>query len=174
MWCPITLEFEIVSGATDAVVTPILAGSAFTPANTSTSWQIQDVRIIADVVTLDNGLQNSYAEHVLSGKSLPINYSTYISILQSCSFPMNVSVTRAVSRLKTVFFNFDGNHTNIINELTGIYKDWNSFQHPMQGVYNFNYELEFQVQIGSKMYPEYPCMSLSQAFYELKKGTWNC
>ena len=59
MWCPITLEFEIVSGATDAVVTPILAGSAFTPANTSTSWQIQDVRIIADVVTLDNGLQNS-------------------------------------------------------------------------------------------------------------------
>ena len=31
MWCPITLEFEIVSGATDAVVTPIAAGSAFTP-----------------------------------------------------------------------------------------------------------------------------------------------
>ena len=109
------------------------------------------MRIIADVVTLDNGLQNSYAEHVLSGKSLPINYSTYITILQSCVFPsINVSVTRAVSRLKTVFFNFDGDHTNITNELTGIYKDWNSFQHPMQGAYNFNQELEFQVQIGSK------------------------
>ena len=146
MWAPITLEFEIVSGATDAVVTPIAAGSACTPTNTSTSWQIQDVRITADVVTLDNGLQNSYAEHILSGKSPPINYGTYTSILQTCAFPMNVSVTRAVSRLKTVFFNFDGDHTNVTNELTGIYKDWNSFQHPMQGTYSFNRELEFQVQ----------------------------
>ena len=79
MWCPITLEFEIVSGATDAVITPIAGGSAFTPSNTSTSWQIQDVRIAADVVTLDNGLQNSYVEHVVSGKSRPINYGTYIN-----------------------------------------------------------------------------------------------
>ena len=71
MWCPIALEFEIVSGSTDAVITPIASGS-FTPTNTSTSWQLQDVRIVADVVTLDNGLQNSYAEHVLSGKPHPI------------------------------------------------------------------------------------------------------
>ena len=78
---------------------------------------------------------------------------------------MNVSVTHAASRLKTVFFNFDIDHTNVTNEVTGISKDWNSFQHPMQGTYNFNQELEFQVQIGSKMYPEYPCRSLSQAFY---------
>ena len=40
----------------------------------------------------------------------------------------------------------------------------------MQGTYNFNQELEFQIQIGSKMYPEYPCRSLAQAFYELKKA----
>ena len=162
-----------MSGATDAVVTPT-AGGLFSSINTSTSWQIEDVRIIADIVTLDNGLQNSYAEHVLSGKSLPINYSTYISILQSCAFPMNVSVTRAVSRLKTVFFNFDGDHSTVTNAVTGVYKDWNSFQHPMQGTYSFNQEMEFQVQIGSKMFPEYPCRSLSQAFYELKKGSWDC
>ena len=87
MWCPITLEFEIASGSADAVITPIASGPSFTQTNTSTSWQTQGVRIIADVVTLDNGLQNSYAEHILSGKSLPINYGTYISILQSCTFP---------------------------------------------------------------------------------------
>ena len=81
MWCPITLEFEIVRGSADAVITPIASGSSFTPTNTSTSWHIQDVRIAADVVTLDDGLQNSYAEHVLFGKSLPINYSTCVSIL---------------------------------------------------------------------------------------------
>ena len=72
-------------------------------------------------------------------------------------------------KVEDCVFNFDGAHSAVTNALTGIYKDWNSFQHPMQGTYNFNNELEFQIQIGSKMYPEYPCRSLSQAFYELKK-----
>ena len=162
-----------MSGSADAVVTPFTMGEF--SGNNSISWQNEDVRMIADVVTLDNGLQNSYAEHVLSGKSLPINYSTYISILQSCAFPMSVSATRAISKLKTVFFNFDGDHSNVTTAITGIYKDWNSFQHPMQGTHDFNNELEFQVQIGSTMYPEYPCRILAQAFYELKeKSSWNC
>ena len=103
MWCPIALEFEIVSGATDSVITPT-AGGTITPSNTSTSSQLQDVRVVADAVTLDTGLQHSYAEHVLSGKSHPISYSTHIAIVQRCAFPaMNVSVARAASRLKTVF-----------------------------------------------------------------------
>jgi hypothetical protein len=104
VYCPLTFEFEVVSGATDAIVSPGPAGGTFTVVNTSTNWQIEDVRIVGDIITLDNGLQNSYAEHILSGKSLPINYSTYISILQAVSFPsINVTVTRSVSRLKTVF-----------------------------------------------------------------------
>ena len=100
MWCPLTLEFEIVSNATCDIVTPFPGRE--NDGGTSISWQTEDVRLIADIVTLDNGLQNSYAEHVLSGKSLPISYSTYISIVQSCGFPH--IKTRAVSRLKTVFF----------------------------------------------------------------------
>ena len=36
--------------------------------------------------------------------------------------------------------------------------------------YTFNKEIEWQVQIGSNMFPAYPCGSLSQAFYELKKA----
>ena len=73
MWCPLTFEFEIVSGATDAIVSPSGAtGGTFNATNTSTNWQIEDVRMVADIITLDNGLQNSYAEHVLSGKSLPL------------------------------------------------------------------------------------------------------
>ena len=31
------------------------------------------------------------------------------------------------------------------------------------------YEMEYQIQIGSKMFPEYPVRSINQAFYELKK-----
>ena len=65
MWCPITFEFEIVSGATDAIISPSGASGTFNTTNTSTNWQIQDVRMVAYVIALDSGLQNSYAEHVL-------------------------------------------------------------------------------------------------------------
>jgi hypothetical protein len=173
MWCPITFEFEIVSGATDAIISPSGASGTFNTTNTSTNWQIQDVRMVADVITLDSGLQNSYAEHVLSGKSLPINYSTYVSILQTVAFPtVNVSVTRSVSRLKTVFFNFDYDHSTVSStDISKTFlKYWNSFQHPMDGGYSYNLELEYQIQIGSKMFPEYPVRSINQAFYELKKA----
>ena len=65
-----------------------------------------------DVVTLDSALQNSYAEHVLSGKSLPINYGTYITMQQTVTGSnISVNVARAVSRLKTIFCSFNGDYT---------------------------------------------------------------
>ena len=39
----------------------------------------------------------------------------------------------------------------------------------MDGGYNYGLEMEYQIQIGSKMFPEYPVRFLNQAFYELKK-----
>ena len=53
-----------------------------------TNWSIQDIRMTGDVVTLDSALQNSYAEHVLSGKSLPINYGTDITMQQTEQDPI--------------------------------------------------------------------------------------
>jgi hypothetical protein len=175
-WCPLTLEFEIASLATD----PVVAGGGVGKYddNVSTSWKIKDIRIICDVVTLDSGLQNSYAEHVLSGKSLPINYGTYISQFQSLGTDasnFSVTITRAVTRLKSMFVNFDRLHgTTNMND--GMRTNVNSFVHPMYmqdyslGAYNFNKELQWQVQIGSKLFPEYPCTSLAQTFYQLKKA----
>ena len=175
-WCPMMMEFEIVNNATDAVAS-INAGSNFTSTNTSTAWQIQDVRIVCDVVTLDSALQNSYAEHVLSGKNLPINYSTYISQFQTLtSSDFAVNVSRAVSRLKSVFVTFDGGHTEGAENSTLIHKTFNSFLHPMSGGdykvgdYQYSKELQWQIQIGSKMFPEYPARSLAETFYQLKKA----
>ena len=59
-YCPIEIELELVNAATDAV-------------GDSLSWSINDVQCKCDLLTLDNGLENSYAAHVLEGKSLPIN-----------------------------------------------------------------------------------------------------
>jgi hypothetical protein len=35
--------------------------------------------------------------------------------------------------------------------------------------YNYASELQLQIQIGSKLYPEYPIRSLAEAFYQLRK-----
>ena len=173
-WCPLTLELELVTGATDPIFQP--DGTTFTTTNTSTAWQIQDIRVVCDVVTLDSALQNSYAEHVLSGKTLPINYGSYVSQYQTVQGgDFAVNVTRAVSRLKSVFVNFDGDHaTTSANAV--VHQQFNTFMGPMAGTdytagtYDFTKELNWQLQIGSKMIPEYPCRSLAESFYQLKKA----
>ena len=59
-------------------------------------------------------------------------------------------------------------------------KNFNTFYHPMggpgdgggtDGVYDSARELQFQVQIGSKQFPEYPIRSASEAFTQLRKTT---
>ena len=74
-----------------------------------------------------------------------------------------MNVTRAVSRLKTVLFNFDVAAPTGTTSPLLVQKEFNSFVHPMAGIYDFNEELEYQIQIGSKMIPEYPVRSLAHA-----------
>jgi hypothetical protein len=179
MWSPLMFEFEVVNGATDAIA-GINAGLAYTDANTSQKWQIQDVRIVCDLVTLDSALQNSYAEHVLSGKALPINYGSYITQFQTItSADFAVSVTRAVSRLKSVFITFDGTHPDDSAATQNSHlwhRTFNTFISSMSdntffaNKYDYGKELQWQLQIGSKMFPEYPCRSMAETFYQLKKA----
>ena len=79
--CPVTLELELVHDSTEPIVSYLsgLATDDFKADNTSLLWQIQNVQAKCDICTLDNQLDNSYAEHLLSGKALPINYNTYVS-----------------------------------------------------------------------------------------------
>ena len=35
--------------------------------------------------------------------------------------------------------------------------------------YDQNYEMEFQLQVGSKLFPEYPMRTLQECFYQLRK-----
>jgi len=182
-YAPLTMEFEIVNQTTDPIIA-IGTGGTFTAANTSENWQIEDVRIICDVVTLDSALQNSYAEHVLSGKALPVNYSTFVSQYQTLtSSDAAVNVTRAVSRLKSVFINFDNKHTRGNSDGSNVHSAVNTFMGPMApipdatgvgtyfgGPYENLKELQWQLQIGSKMFPEYPCGSIAETFYQLKKA----
>jgi len=109
-YTPISLELELVDNATD----PILgAGAAnlvkFTAEVTSLTWQISNVQAKCDLCTLDNALDNSYTEMLLSGKSFPINYNTFVSQIQTItnqSAPY-INVSRALTRLKSVFVSLE-------------------------------------------------------------------
>ena len=75
---------------------------------TSVEWSISQVEVKCDVCTLDNALENSYESHLLGQGTLPINYNTYINQSQNVSGQTDIAinVSRAISRLKSVFFNF--------------------------------------------------------------------
>ena len=36
-----------------------------------------------------------------------------------------------------------------------------------RGIYDVNKDLEFQIQLGSNLQPEYPCKSITEAFYSI-------
>jgi len=85
-YAPITIELELVDtfeepvltvptyGTGDLVALTLTTTSLFALANCLTNWSINNVQVKVDVCTLDNALDNSYAQHLLSGKSFPISY----------------------------------------------------------------------------------------------------
>ena len=100
-------------------------------------------------------------------------YSTYINQQSTiASKPVAVQVARAFSRLQKGFITFyKTSATETILDKPAI-----KFYHPMEygitdGKYKHNptQELEFQIQIGSKLFPEYPVRSISECFSILKQ-----
>lgn len=187
-YAPMVIELELVSNALDPILSsitasgilPNIANLEFNTSNTSTTWQIRNVEAKCDLITLDNALDNSYAQHLLSGKSLPINYHTFVSQLQTIENTQkpNVNISRALTRLKSVFVTLIKDQEST---LAPGRKEWNTFFSPMTLENNpaltsyANYtheqdgEFKFQLQIGSKLYPEYPIVSHSESYSQLKK-----
>ena len=135
------------------------------------NWDITDTQCKVDLLTLDSSLQNEYASHLLSGKPLPLNFSTWNHSNQSTRNDKNFSahINRALTRLKGVFITLLHPNTD-----GGQYKVCNNFFHPLplRGYLgsNINDQHDVWTQVGSKLIPEYLVKSNNQAMYELKKA----
>ena len=154
-YCPIQIELELVNQQVDAVSTATANGFG-----NGSNWDISDIQCKCDLLELDSSLQNEYASHLLSGKSLPINFSTWNHTNQSTGNDKNFSahITRAVTRLKSIFLT--------LHKPDGVtYKQVNDFYHPCtnNGALALENEHSYQVQIGSKLIPEYPVTSLAES-----------
>jgi hypothetical protein len=166
-YCPLQIELELISSMTDAF--PV-------DSNYNANWDVTDIQVKCDLLTLDNSLDNEYASHLLSGKTLPINFSTWNHTNQSTGLDKNFSVhiTRALTRLKSVFITLQMNDNNPEHSL---YKHVNTLWHPMASRPDQNYALscEHQVwlQVGSKLFPEYPIRGVAEAMTHLRKTVGN-
>ena len=112
-YAPITIELELAD-ENDGAIIKIDEATIYKDAVTSNEWQIENVQVKVDMCTLDNALDNSYSQHLLSGKSLPISYNTFVSQLQTAPTgdKVLINVSRALTRLKSVFVTLQKDSTN--------------------------------------------------------------
>ena len=137
----------------------------------SEDFTISNVQLKCDLIDLDNTLDNEYTQYLLNGKKLPIHFTALTSASQVITaIQSNVNVSRSLTRLKSVFVSLymsdaPGGTQSASN------KEVNYFWHPMGSTkYVHGQEIEFQLQVGSKLFPEYPIRSLPEAFYQLRKA----
>ena len=167
-YCPLQIELELVSTMSDAFV--------HNDGTHVANWDVTDIQCKLDLLTLDNSLDNEYASHLLSGKSLPINFSTWNHTNQSTGGDKNFSahISRSLTRLKAVFITLQNPYPNAEHSLN---KHVNQFWHPMitrgDGKYGFSAEHQVQLHIGSKLYPEYPIRGMAEAMSQLLKAVGN-
>ena len=91
-YAPITIELELCKDKAEPFV--LVGVAPFTPLNTSDEWSLSNVQIKCDILTLDNELENGYTQLLMSGKSIPINYSTYISQYQTIANQQKSQIKR--------------------------------------------------------------------------------
>ena len=184
-YAPITLELELVNSITEPIIIQTGTGTdagdfpdgtVANPQNTSNKWEINNVHLNCDICHLENNLNNAYVEHLLGGKALPITMTTFITQQQTVAgySQLDIQVIRSVSKLVGVFITFNKDPVDSVVADEYFHKEFTRFYHPMinndeavNGFYNPDLDLEFQIQLGSKLYPEYPGNSITQCFYHL-------
>jgi hypothetical protein len=191
-YCPLTFEFELCNELWEPIISHKIPGwnetatvAYFGPDDAggegySGSWQIESPVINCDICRMDNELENQFAQRFLSGQTIPISFSTFIYQQQTLSGKTpSVNITRALSRLKSVFCTLNGviptadlARSDILGKFRYMFlRDWNDFYHPMaaSNSYMSSEEFEIQLQIGGKKFPEYPLRSQATTFSALRK-----
>ena len=203
-FAPLELEFTIVSDGNEPIVVPQGNGTTqtdrngyyFQDGNTSSSWEINNVIIRADVITLDNTVDNNITKHLLEGQSLKLIVPQYHTITQTFNTgggEINMNIVKSASKLTNAFITLYRTprggeiYSNYLVD-NYIYKRWNYFYNPMingqindggdpenipaqagKGFADSSRALSYQLQIASKKYPEFEVSSLSEAFYFLRR-----
>ena len=152
-YAPLELEFTIVSDEHIPEITPFAKtddnvhidanGYYFTTGDTSTKWELNNVIIRAEVIQLDNTVNNNIVKHLLEGQSLKLVFPMYHTMTQSFSAggggEINMNIVKSASKLNGCFITLyrapragvDADNANYYRHDNYIYKRWNYFYNPM-------------------------------------------
>ena len=200
-FAPLELEFTIVSDSKEPIVDPQGNGTTetdkngyyFQTGNTSVLWEINNVIIRAEVITLDNTVDNNITKHLLEGQSLKLIVPQYHTLTQTFNAgggEINMNIVKSASKLSTAFITLyrpkkTGTRYGQFLPDNYVHKRFNYFYNPMinseindgndgalvegKGFQDFSRNLSWQIQVGNKKWPEFECQSLSEAFYFLRR-----
>jgi len=100
----LVLEILLCSGMADPLLTGDDGALAGDP---SQDWSIEQVRLHCDIVKINSQMQNSYASHILSGKSLTLPMRSYTTVRFTNSAEQTLlQIPRTFSRLNSVMVTF--------------------------------------------------------------------
>ena len=194
-YAPLEIELTVVSDEHTPVITPFSVSDPatqnddtnyyFTTGDTSTKWELSNVIIRAEVIQLDNTVNNNIVKHLLDGQSLKLVLPMYHTISQTfnnAGTEINMNIVKS-SKLNGAFITLyrapkdgvDGNGKYYSSNY--IHKRWNYFYNPMinsdtsdAGFQDSTRNLSWQIQVGNKKYPEFECSSLSETMYFLRRA----
>jgi hypothetical protein len=158
----LTIEIELVNNYTDACLATVagapiatISGSEVNSApgaDTAFSqlWEVQEAVIKVDQIVLDSAVQDEYTQYMMSGKTLPIPFTSFAHQVQVCndSNP-TISLSRSFSRLEAVFATFykvpkiwgrtsasEATETAIVATHLPL-RESNFFMHPQGSIYQY-------------------------------------
>ena len=205
-YAPMELQFQIVSSETDPVVVPQGSGTGtevdkygyyFQSGNTSTSWELNNVIIRAEIITLDNTVNNNIVKHLLEGQSLKLVFPMYHTLTQTFNTgggEINMNIVKSSSKLTGAFITLfrtprSGTKDNMFLPDNYVFKRFNYFYNPMiygrindhgaantdelqgKGFADYTRNLSWQIQLSnSQKYPEFESQTLSETFYYLRRA----
>ena len=133
---PLTIELELVNNASQCCAAgdwkyPDGSGHYVAEQAYSQTFSMQNVRILCDVVTVDNAVQEELSRVLLSGGALPLHFSSYSSTMHNLQLTANpnqswsVTLSRAFSRIKDIWVTFDSDaaHGHIGTE-SNVFLNW--------------------------------------------------
>ena len=143
----------------------------------SQNYSLVNCYMLCDLITLDSSVQNSYYKSLLSGAALSLvvpQYTTiHYPIVNAASLALVVQ--RAFTRNVAVFVTFADADNHLANFS---YPDINinrQVGRAMTEPFLEDSPFSFQLQLGSKLWPEQPMSSLAEMYETLRKavGTHN-
>jgi hypothetical protein len=192
---PLTIELELVASAD--LCCAVTAGQQLNAAGNTYSavFNIQNARILCDVVTPDPSVQDELSRVLLAGGSLPMHFTSYNTVVNSTQLTppaagtanwqdaaqfWSVTISRAYSRIKDIWITFSSDAAYLSGDTmseASCFLNWHGKANNQWGVfgpaidYNRRYGegWRFQMTTGSLVFPDLPMTSAQEAWYQLSK-----